>query len=106
MVPERSVLITGCSSGIGLDAARTLRARGWRVLATCRQPADCARLEADAPDGRHTGTSAWAGILNTHWWVDPASGVAGVLATQLLPFMDPGLIRTYDAFVRATARGR
>ena len=44
---RRSVLITGCSSGIGLDAARTLAARGWRVLATCRQPADCARLAAE-----------------------------------------------------------
>ena len=44
---ERSVLITGCSSGIGLDAARTLRARGWRVLATCRKPEDCARLAAE-----------------------------------------------------------
>jgi NAD(P)-dependent dehydrogenase (short-subunit alcohol dehydrogenase family) len=40
------VLITGCSSGIGNDAARTLAARGWRVFATCRKPADCARLEA------------------------------------------------------------
>ncbi|MGG7645096.1 SDR family oxidoreductase [Rhodovulum sp. YNF3179] len=41
---QRSVLITGCSSGIGLDAARGLQARGWRVFATCRQEADCARL--------------------------------------------------------------
>ena len=32
----KSVLITGCSSGIGLDAARTLKARGWQVLAGCR----------------------------------------------------------------------
>jgi NAD(P)-dependent dehydrogenase (short-subunit alcohol dehydrogenase family) len=44
---ERTVLITGCSSGIGLDAARGLRARGWRVFATCRQEADCARLRAE-----------------------------------------------------------
>lgn len=43
----RAILITGCSSGIGLDAARTLHARGWRVLATCRQPADCARLATE-----------------------------------------------------------
>lgn len=43
----KSILITGCSSGIGLDAARTLRARGWRVFATCRQEADCARLQGE-----------------------------------------------------------
>jgi NAD(P)-dependent dehydrogenase (short-subunit alcohol dehydrogenase family) len=42
-----TVLITGASSGIGLDAARTLKARGWRVLATCRKPEDCARLAAE-----------------------------------------------------------
>ncbi|HRO12891.1 SDR family NAD(P)-dependent oxidoreductase [Amaricoccus sp.] len=47
MASDRSVLVTGCSSGIGLDAARTLRARGWRVLATCRKPADCARRVAE-----------------------------------------------------------
>ena len=44
---QRSVLITGCSSGIGLDAARGLQARGWRVFATCRQEADCERLRAE-----------------------------------------------------------
>ncbi len=40
----RSILITGCSSGIGLAAATTLRARGWRVFATARQATDVARL--------------------------------------------------------------
>ncbi len=30
----RTILITGCSSGIGLQAARALQRRGWRVLAT------------------------------------------------------------------------
>jgi len=44
---SRTVLITGCSSGIGLDAARTLTTRGWRVFATCRNPADCERLRAE-----------------------------------------------------------
>ncbi|MDZ4391849.1 SDR family oxidoreductase [Cypionkella sp.] len=44
---ERTILITGCSSGIGLDAARGLRARGWRVFATCRQEPDCERLRAE-----------------------------------------------------------
>ncbi|MEN9411545.1 MAG: hypothetical protein RL216_3519 [Pseudomonadota bacterium] len=40
----RSILITGCSSGIGYDAAHALKARGWRVFATCRQQGDCDRL--------------------------------------------------------------
>ncbi len=44
---RRTILITGCSSGIGLDAARGMQARGWRVLATCRKPADCDRLAAE-----------------------------------------------------------
>ena len=44
---QRSILITGCSSGIGLDAARGLNARGWRVFATCRQEVDCERLRAE-----------------------------------------------------------
>jgi NAD(P)-dependent dehydrogenase (short-subunit alcohol dehydrogenase family) len=44
---QRSILITGCSSGIGLDAARGLRLRGWRVFATCRKETDCERLQAE-----------------------------------------------------------
>lgn len=44
---ERTILITGCSSGIGLDAARGLKARGWRVFATCRQEPDCERLRGE-----------------------------------------------------------
>jgi NAD(P)-dependent dehydrogenase (short-subunit alcohol dehydrogenase family) len=43
----KSVLITGCSSGIGRDAAHALRARGWRVFAACRKEADCAGLRAE-----------------------------------------------------------
>ena len=41
---EKSILITGCSSGIGYDAAHTLKKRGWRVFATCRAKVDCDRL--------------------------------------------------------------
>jgi NAD(P)-dependent dehydrogenase (short-subunit alcohol dehydrogenase family) len=49
----KSILVTGCSSGIGLDAARRLKARGWRVFATCRKAEDAARLEAE-------GLESWA----------------------------------------------
>ncbi|MGB5606622.1 MAG: SDR family oxidoreductase [Gammaproteobacteria bacterium] len=44
---SRSILITGCSSGIGLCVARGLRERGYRVFATARQAADVQRLEAE-----------------------------------------------------------
>lgn len=43
----RTILITGCSSGIGYDAAHAFAKRGWRVLATCRKEEDCARLRAE-----------------------------------------------------------
>ncbi len=41
---QRSILITGCSSGIGNDAAHGLSRAGWRVFATCRRQDDCDRL--------------------------------------------------------------
>jgi len=44
MMADKSILITGCSSGIGYDAAHGLKRKGWRVFATCRKEEDCARL--------------------------------------------------------------
>ena len=44
---KKSILITGCSSGIGYDAAFGLRDAGWRVFASCRKQADCDRLIAE-----------------------------------------------------------
>ncbi|WP_019023895.1 MULTISPECIES: SDR family oxidoreductase [unclassified Thioalkalivibrio] len=44
---SRAVLITGCSSGIGLCTARTLRTRGYRVFATARRGEDVARLKKE-----------------------------------------------------------
>ena len=41
---RKSVMITGCSLGIGYDSAKTLAKRGWDVVATCRQMADVERL--------------------------------------------------------------
>lgn len=46
MGESRSVLITGCSSGIGLATAGFLAARGWRVVASARQVEDVEKLKA------------------------------------------------------------
>lgn len=44
--PQKTILITGCSSGIGLDGARAMHARGWLVIASCRKEADCDKMRA------------------------------------------------------------
>ncbi|MEX2164088.1 MAG: SDR family NAD(P)-dependent oxidoreductase [Sulfuricaulis sp.] len=44
---KKSILITGCSSGIGKCLAHGLRNRGYRIYATARQPADVDELAAD-----------------------------------------------------------
>lgn len=45
-VENKSVLVTGCSSGIGLATAELLRSKGWTVFPTARKVEDLDRLEA------------------------------------------------------------
>lgn len=47
---QKTILITGCSSGIGYAAAVGLRAAGWRVFAACRRVEDCERLREEGFD--------------------------------------------------------
>ncbi|MDB6178571.1 SDR family NAD(P)-dependent oxidoreductase [Paracoccus sp. Z330] len=44
---KKTVVITGASSGIGLDAARRMKAEGWHVIATCRRAEDIAARNAE-----------------------------------------------------------
>ncbi|MDG1450922.1 MAG: SDR family NAD(P)-dependent oxidoreductase [Ascidiaceihabitans sp.] len=58
---KRSILITGCSSGIGLAAAMRLREEDWRVFASCKQQVDCDRLRTmgfEAPRIDYTDTES------------------------------------------------
>jgi NAD(P)-dependent dehydrogenase (short-subunit alcohol dehydrogenase family) len=47
MTATRTIIVTGCSSGIGAYCARALKADGWRVFATVRKEEDVAALETD-----------------------------------------------------------
>jgi CubicO group peptidase (beta-lactamase class C family) len=53
------------------------------------------------PGGRGRGSLAWAGLGNTYFWIDPASGVAGVILMQLIPFADPKALALLTGFEQA-----
>jgi CubicO group peptidase (beta-lactamase class C family) len=54
-----------------------------------------------SPHGRSAGSLSWAGLANSYYWIDPARGVGGVIAAQVLPFADPLMVRLYEQFERA-----
>lgn len=53
--PAQTVLVTGSNRGIGLEFVRQYAARGWQVIATCRDPAAARDLQAIA--ARHAGVT-------------------------------------------------
>lgn len=58
-----------------------------------------------APTGRPAGALGWAGLANLYYWIDRESDVAGMWATQILPFADPVSIGGYLDFETAVYRG-
>jgi CubicO group peptidase (beta-lactamase class C family) len=47
---------------------------------------------------RSPGSLSWAGIDNTHFWIDPNRHIAGVMLMQVLPFYDDACIRVLRGF--------
>ena len=47
---KKTILATGCSTGIGAYCARALKAEGWHVIASARSEADIEALKADGLD--------------------------------------------------------
>ncbi|MBR0554266.1 SDR family oxidoreductase [Ciceribacter sp. L1K23] len=68
MTDTRSIIVTGCSSGIGAYCARALKAEGWRVFASVRKREDLAALEADGLEALvmdYTDGSSIATLVDT-----------------------------------------
>jgi methyl acetate hydrolase len=62
-------------------------------------------ITADAvPGKRSAGSLSWGGVNNTYFWIDRASGIAGVIMMQFLPFADRKALALYDAFERGVYR--
>ena len=52
-------------------------------------------------NGRSPGSLTWAGIFNTHYWIDPAKRITGVIMTQVLPFGDARTMKLYGQYERS-----
>jgi methyl acetate hydrolase len=59
------------------------------------------RMEESIPGMRGEGSLQWAGVSNTHFWVDPDKDLAAVFMSQSLPFFDPRFMKAFGAFERA-----
>ena len=49
---------------------------------------------------RGAGSYTWAGINNTHFWVDPKNGIGVVILTQVLPFYNATSMDVVKRFER------
>lgn len=59
---------------------------------------------AAVPGGRKAGSLTWAGLLNTYYWVDPATRIAAVMMMQILPFADRKALKAYRQFEHGVYR--
>lgn len=57
--------------------------------------------ETQQPGMRAAGSGAWAGLFNTHFWVDPSTRVTGSIFSQVLPFAEPKALQLYADFEQA-----
>ncbi|MDQ2709172.1 MAG: beta-lactamase family protein [Actinomycetota bacterium] len=96
-------------TGVGLDVAsrKASPARwGWTT-----PPSSSRRLgpglkwglglllnTKDIPGMRRAYSGAWSGLVNTHFWVDRASGICASIYSNFLPLMPPAAVRLYQEF--------
>jgi CubicO group peptidase (beta-lactamase class C family) len=62
------------------------------------------RSNKENPNLRSPGSYTWAGIYNTHFWVDPKRQIAAVIMMQVLPFYDDGCMKAYQDVEAAIGR--
>lgn len=64
----------------------------------------CLTLEP-GETGRGANSAWWCGLPNLYWWVDRERGVAGMLASQVLPLGDEKVVTTWQAVEKAVYDG-
>jgi len=56
---------------------------------------------ADLPGMRRAWSGAWAGLCNTHFWLDRATGICASIYSNFLPFVTPEAVKMYNDFEKA-----
>ena len=56
---------------------------------------------ADVLGGRRAGSGAWAGLFNTHFWIDRTAGICASIYSNSLPFVTPEALSLYQEFETA-----
>ena len=52
----------------------------------------------DLPGMRRAWSGSWAGLCNTHFWIDRTAGVTGAIYSNFLPFVTPEAFAMYNNF--------
>ncbi|MDN8915691.1 hypothetical protein Q0O72_13835, partial [Staphylococcus aureus] len=63
---------------------------------------------ADTATGRKAGSGHWGGIAKTGFWLDPASGIAAIIGTQIFTpgvLFEPAFNAVYARFERTLYDG-
>jgi CubicO group peptidase (beta-lactamase class C family) len=60
----------------------------------------------DTPGGRKAWSGSWAGLCNTHFWIDRTSGICASLYSNTLPFVTPEALALYFGFEQALYASR
>jgi NAD(P)-dependent dehydrogenase (short-subunit alcohol dehydrogenase family) len=92
----KTVLITGCSSGYGLEIARHFHAKGWNVVATMRTPREDLLPKSDRMRVIALDVTSPESIAAAVW----AAGAIDVLVNNA----GIGVVGAFEATPMATAR--
>jgi CubicO group peptidase (beta-lactamase class C family) len=60
----------------------------------------------DIPGNRKAGSGTWAGLCNTHFWIDRESGLCASIYSNTLPFATPDALGLYLGFEQALYASR
>jgi len=55
---------------------------------------------------RRAGSGSWAGLCNTHFWIDRESGLCASIYSNTLPFATPDAFGLYMGFEQALYASR